>query len=474
MGYSRSVVPELPVEIGQIVAEKYQVDSVIGHGGMGIVLRAHHIDLEQKVAIKFLLADVAQHADAAERFRREARAAAQIHSDHVVRVLDVGSLPDNIPYMVMEYLEGRDLGAKMSSGEAFGIEEAVGYVLEAIDAIGQAHAAGIVHRDLKPANLFLARRPDGSYRIKVLDFGISKSLVEDSLSKMRLTSTTTLIGSPLYMSPEQMQSARDVDARADIWSLGAILFEMLSGRPPYQADTLPQLCQQLLTKEPPKLREFRPEAPEGLEQAIARCLVRKLDKRWPDVEQLADALAPYAPHHRSVRPPRPSSAGAESRQSLVGSGPRSNPGTLEPWGTTQERKRRTGKRLVGMLALAVLAVGGLSFAIMKRDRPTEAAGAGEATVSLPEPSVSKPSKASAAAAVPEVTVAEPTEPEPAPEPSAPTAAPKAPAVPQVRPPHVPVPQPKLQNPPAPPTAPPADVHGKPASSGDVSDFGGRR
>lgn len=139
MGYSGWVVSALlPVTVGQIVAEKYQVDSVIGQGGMGVVVSAHHIDLDQKVAIKFLLADVVQHADAAERFRREARAAARIQSDHVVRVLDVGVLPDGVPFMVMEHLEGKDVGAKMSAGERFTVEEAVGYALEVIDAVGQA------------------------------------------------------------------------------------------------------------------------------------------------------------------------------------------------------------------------------------------------------------------------------------------------------------------------------------------------
>ena len=477
LGYPLPVVPELPVEIGQIVAEKYQVDSVIGHGGMGVVLRAHHIDLEQKVAIKFLLADVAHHADAAERFRREARAAAQIHSDHVVRVLDVGTLPDEIPYMVMEYLEGRDLGAKMASGEVFGIQEAVGYALEAIDAVGQAHAAGIVHRDLKPANLFLARRPDGSLRIKVLDFGISKSLLDDSLSKMRLTSTTTLIGSPLYMSPEQMQSARDVDARADIWSLGAILFEMLSGRPPYQADTLPQLCQELLTRDPPKLRQFRPEAPEALEQAIARCLMRKLEKRWPDVDQLADALAPFAPRHRSLRPPRASHADAPNRKSLVSSGSISNPGTLEPWGTTQQRKR-PGKKVIGLLALAVLVVGGLSFAILKRDPSSPAAaGADEGIGTVVDPAAERkgPSPPKPETTVtPEIMLAEPVAPEPVREPLTPSSAPQAPAIPPARPQRPFVPQAKLPNPPATATASPVQVEHKPAASGDLSDFGGRR
>ncbi|HEY6728187.1 MAG TPA: protein kinase [Polyangiaceae bacterium] len=361
----------LPVTVGQIVAEKYQVDSVIGQGGMGIVMSAHHIDLDQKVAIKFLLADVAQHADAAERFRREARAAARIHSDHVVRVLDVGVLPDEIPYMVMEYLEGKDLGAMMAAGERFSVEEAVGYALEAIDAIAQAHKAGIVHRDLKPANLFLAKRPDGSHRIKVLDFGISKSLTDSSLGAMRLTSTTTLIGSPLYMSPEQMQSARDVDGRADIWSFGAILFEMLAARPPYQANTLPQLCQELLTADPPKLRALRADVPEGVENAVARCLMRNIDERWQDMRDVAAALRPFSPRHRSHRPELTSSQrlSTDAGLGVEALSAESPPGTLDPWGNTQARKQRTtNRRLVVAVPLTLLAIGGVAaFWVMRSD-----------------------------------------------------------------------------------------------------------
>lgn len=378
MGYSGSVVL-LPVTVGQIVAEKYQVDSVIGQGGMGVVVSAHHIDLDQKVAIKFLLADVVQHTDAAERFRREARAAARIQSDHVVRVLDVGVLPDGVPFMVMEHLEGKDVGAKMAAGERFTVEEAVGYALEVIDAVGQAHKAGIVHRDLKPANLFLAKRPDGSHRIKVLDFGISKSLADSTDNGMRLTSTTTLIGSPLYMSPEQMQSARDVDGRADIWSLGAILFEMLANRPPYQANTLPQLCQQLLTADPPKLREFRPEVPDGVESAVARCLMRNINDRWQDVKDVAAALKPYSPRHHSQRP-EPRSypvVPSELEQSSDALDVEQQPGTLDPWGNTQARKQRSKNRLLLAVPLALLAVGVFMAVWVTRSKvdPTPTTGA---------------------------------------------------------------------------------------------------
>ncbi len=283
-----------PVPVGEIFANKYRVERVLGEGGMGVVVAAHHLELDQPVAVKFLLDDVAAQEEGAERFRREARAAAKIHSDHVVRVLDVGIMDDGIRYMVMEYLEGRDLSEELAEHKSFSIGAAAGFILEAIDAVGQAHAVDIVHRDLKPANLFLAHRPDGSRRIKVLDFGISKTIGGASTEQLSLTKTSAWIGSPLYMAPEQMQSARDVDARADIWSLGAILYELISGEPPYMADSLPQLCNLLLTREPESIQSKCPHVPDGLAQVIMGCLVRDREARIQTTTELARGLVQYA------------------------------------------------------------------------------------------------------------------------------------------------------------------------------------
>ncbi|RYZ02194.1 MAG: serine/threonine protein kinase [Myxococcales bacterium] len=285
---------EAPVQEGDLLAGKYRVEKVLGYGGMGVVVSAFRNDLEQRVAVKFLSQAAAERPDAAERFRREARAAAKIRSEHVARVLDVGTLDTGLPYMVMEFLEGNDIADELRRLTVLPISDAVEFVLQAIEALAEAHAAGVVHRDLKPGNLFLARRADGSRRVKVLDFGISKALTGSSVEELSLTKTAALIGSPLYMAPEQMRSAKDVDTRADIWSLGAMLYEMLTGQPPYTGDSIPQLCAALLHDDPIPLRQHRPEIPEGLEQAVLRCLMKDRNHRFSTVFELGRALLPYA------------------------------------------------------------------------------------------------------------------------------------------------------------------------------------
>ena len=287
-------MPTSPVPIGETFANKYRVERIIGEGGMGIVVAAQHLELDQLVAVKFLLEDIADHDEGAERFRREARAAAKIHSDHVVRVLDVGILPDGVRYMVMEYLEGRDLAEELALCGSLPQGVACGILLEALDAVAHAHAVGIIHRDLKPANLYLARRHDGAQRVKVLDFGISKSIGAGTKDLLSLTKTSAWIGSPLYMAPEQMQSARDVDERADVWSMGAILYEMLCGRPPYEAESLPQLCSLLLSTDPRSIAERVPGVHPDLAAAVMGCLVRDPERRIQSATQLAKAIARHA------------------------------------------------------------------------------------------------------------------------------------------------------------------------------------
>lgn len=276
---------------GDVLADKYLIEQVLGEGGMGVVYQARHLELEHKVAIKVLLPHVAGHATAAQRFRREARAAARMRGEHVCRVLDFGTLPDSLPFIVMEYLEGMDLAETLHTQGPFPVTTAVDYVLQACEALAEAHAAGIVHRDLKPANLFLARQADGSQRVKVLDFGVSKAL--DTDSDLGLTSTSIMVGSPLYMSPEQLESARNVDTRTDIWALGVVLYELLCCAPPFTGQSVPQLVHSVLHDVPLPLGQRGIHSPAGLEETILRALAKPRDQRFATVADFADALVPF-------------------------------------------------------------------------------------------------------------------------------------------------------------------------------------
>jgi len=285
------------VRPGEVLAGKYAVDRVAGSGGMGVVVVATHVDLGERVAIKFLLPEALKSAEAVARFSREARAAFRIRSEHVARVIDVGQLQGGLPYMVMEYLDGSDLDALVQDHGKLPIKDSVEYILQACEAVAEAHTLGIIHRDLKPSNLFLTRRRDGSPCIKVLDFGLSKVGVhiEPPRRGGLVTGTRQMLGSPLYMPPEQMLSPRDVDVRSDIWSLGAILFELLTAQPPFIADSLPELQGRVLGGVPRPLASLRPDAPQGLEAIIEKCLQKDRSQRFANVADLAGALAPFGP-----------------------------------------------------------------------------------------------------------------------------------------------------------------------------------
>jgi serine/threonine-protein kinase len=286
---------QAPLAEGEVLDGKYRVERVLGAGGMGVVVAATHVRLAQRVAIKFLLPHAAEDEHTVARFAREARALARLDSEHIARVIDVGELATGVPYMVLEHLVGNTLADLVSTRGALPIDEAVSYVLEACEAMAEAHAAGIVHRDLKPENLFLASRPDGTQVIKVIDFGISK--MTDPLDLGPRTSTLTgaasIVGSPLYMSPEQLCAARDADPRSDIWSLGVTLYELLTGQGPFVWRSVPELCAAVLKEPARPLRDLVPEAPEALEAVLLRCLEKEPAKRPGDMTELAAELASF-------------------------------------------------------------------------------------------------------------------------------------------------------------------------------------
>ncbi|HWZ92817.1 MAG TPA: protein kinase [Polyangiaceae bacterium] len=281
-----------PVREGDILAAKYRVDRILGAGGMGVVVAATHLQLGQRVALKFLVSN-GMDDQAGARFLREARAVVRLRSEHVVRVLDTGTLESGLPYIVMELLEGRDLAQESSARGPVPVVEAVDWVLQACEGIAEAHSVGIVHRDLKPANLFLTRRADHSPLIKVLDFGIAKVLDMQRSPDYALTKTATLMGSPHYMSPEQIRNAKSVDQRADIWALGIVLYELLCGSAPFSATTAPALLAQIVADPPRPLRPQRPDVPRGLEAVIGRCLEKDPARRFASVSEFSRELARF-------------------------------------------------------------------------------------------------------------------------------------------------------------------------------------
>ena len=392
-----------PPRAGSIFAGKYRIEKVLGRGGMGVVFAARHLGLDEPVAIKALLPAMMRVPGMVERFTREARASAKIKNDHVVRVTDVDALPSGVPYMVMERLDGVDLSDHFKSTGRLPVEDAVRYLLETCSAIAEAHAMGIVHRDLKPANLFLARRRDGSTRIKVLDFGISKVMA--AVGEHSVTVAGTLLGSPSYMSPEQISAARDIDGRTDLGSLGVILYQRLTGTLPFAGESLTHLCALVLQSEPRRPSERRPDLPPGLEAVILRCLEKDRTRRFSTASELAAALLPFAgptalrigaPPHPSI-PPMSQSASIASAMTTHGS-----------------RARGSGRIAVfaGALVLLGLASVGVLWARgSSRQTLPSAAGASETAMtetkaaSAPNPPEPAPTAAPTASATTTATAA---------------------------------------------------------------------
>ena len=440
---------------GARIADKYVVERLIGEGGLGIVVAARHVHLDQVVAIKSLRPNALATKGVAERFLREARLAAKIRSEHVVRVYDVGTLPDGAPYMVMEYLAGTDLGRQLSANGPLSVERAVDYVLQACEALAEAHVAGIVHRDIKPDNLFIATSAGGKSILKILDFGISKMATRNTTSDNELTEAGDKFGTPVYMSPEQLLSARDVDARTDVWAMGVVLYELLTGKLPFDGD-LPELCSAILTKPPVPLAAARPYLPEALQGVIDRCLEKKLEDRFQNVAELAQELQVLAsPISRvridqvvqlilgtgeSVRPSMPApqvSGGARvrgareeltlaetpERAATTGSG-------MASWGGAGAGDRRGARGRIVALAAASVVAAALALAAVAGSRahsvPTSAPAAQAAS---PSAAPSPPALASPAGHLPASDP--PAAPGSAPEPSASPAAPAA-SVPAAR------------------------------------------
>jgi serine/threonine-protein kinase len=340
------------VQPGDVLDGKYAVERAVGQGGTGYVVAAQHLVLQRRVALKFLRPELAAEPQLGSRFLREAQAAAQLTGDHITRVLDADTLSTGEPYLVMEFLEGEDLAAVVRQRGPLPIRDATDYIVQACDAVHEAHALHIVHRDLKPANLFLTRGPDGKPHIKVLDFGLSKVLC--SGAGQSLTGSNHVVGSPHFMSPEQIRTPREVDERSDIWSLGATLFTMLTGRVPFDGRSMIEVCGALLCGPPPHPRRYREDVPEELEQIVLRCLRVEPAERFASVTELARALAPFAasgPHTSTDSRPALSDAGAAVTASVHGAA-----------------GARPAPHLRALAVLGVIALAGLAFAAAFRAR----------------------------------------------------------------------------------------------------------
>jgi serine/threonine-protein kinase len=365
---------------GEVLAGKYRVENVLGHGGNGVVVSAHHLTLDEKVAIKFLRPEMLEDSAAVNRFLREGRAAVKIKSEYVARVFDVGTLENGAPYIVMEFLEGGDLANWLKRRGPPPVEQTVEFVLQACVAVAEAHRLGIVHRDLKPANLFCLRRPDGQLTVKVLDFGISKmSSLRGAISGAE-TGPAAFLGSPFYMSPEQMRAAPDMDTGTDIWALGVILYELLTGEVPFQGTTIAELATKVAAQDPPRMRTLRPEVPAGLEAAVLRCLKKDRAARYPNVAELAAAIQEFGPRRSAMYVERiagtldstsPSGGGwggpSSSRAGGAG-GAKVPSGGWRPSGTDSSMGRTVGRgsraKTGVFVVVALAAVAGIAAALV--------------------------------------------------------------------------------------------------------------
>jgi serine/threonine-protein kinase len=412
------------VQIGQKVADKYRIERVLGSSGMGIVYLAEHEEIGQWVAIKFLL-EAAKNPQAFARFKREARVMAKIKNKHAVRIVDVGQLNEDTPYIVMEYLEGRDLSTIMKANGPMPITMACDVAMQVAEALASAHAAGVVHRDLKPSNIFLSPLPDGSQHVTVIDFGVAKLRSDREDNKEEVTHTSMLIGSPRYMSPEQVSASRNVDHRADVWALGVIFQEMLTGQRVFHGDGIGMLLAAIAAQPPTPIQQLLPAIPADIAELMFYTLQKDPAARTPNIAEFAARVAQFVPDGEArlgrvrgilgdVPPESISTSGARKVMPFGQSGsfaahssgafsvPQSSPSLLEASGTGAAEKgvaptpAPTSRRPIGAIVVAVLLlIGGAAgvFVFLRKptDRPvvapanTVASAAGSAAV-LAQPS----------------------------------------------------------------------------------------
>lgn len=335
-----------------MIQDRYLVVSRIGEGGSGMVYLVEHTRVGRRYALKVLDQTLARKPAVLARFYREARAAATVGDEHIVDVFDMGDLENGSPYMVMELLEGRDLAAALDRDGPMPIEHAIAVTHQCCYALDAAHKKGIIHRDIKPKNIFLTQRRDGSEFVKVLDFGISKILeAANDVKAGALTGTGTAIGTPHYMSVEQVDGCRDIDARTDVYAMGVVLFEMLTDRTPFDAPTYAKLVMKLVTDPPPSLVDIRADIPPELEHVVHRALAKNREERFQSMTALAEALAPFAALSQAPRLVDSSLKGVTVNR----------PSTPNGWAHYPQNTRSTPSRFVNAKVLVASAAAGVAI-----------------------------------------------------------------------------------------------------------------
>ncbi|HEX2658866.1 MAG TPA: glycoside hydrolase family 6 protein [Polyangia bacterium] len=344
--------------VGQVIAGKYRVTRLLAEGGMGVVYQAHHTVVKRRFAIKFLRAELSQRRESLRRFQREAEAAGALENEHLAATFDFGVLPDGAAYIVMEYLEGETLAALLAREGPLPVSRATDLIVQACRGMAAAHAAGIVHRDLKPENLFVCRRDDGADRVKVLDFGVAK--LEDAGAADAATRSGSILGTPAYMCPEQARGDKTIDQRADVYALGAILFELVTGQLPHPGESRNAILHHIATQPALSLEVVRPDLPAALVTAVQAALASRPDDRPASVELLAQGLAPLA--SSTVWPAGPAVAAPVAAATLP-------------------MPMRAVRRPVVFVALGLLALGAATWAIIaRRAKPARRPFASETTL----------------------------------------------------------------------------------------------